>query len=391
MTYQTFRFIVLIGAVFVSGASQGMLLPLISIILEDQGVSSALNGLNTSGLYIGILLASPFIERPMQRFGYKPILIIGLSFVMVSLLLFPTWDNFWFWLVLRMIIGVGDNMMHFAAQVWITVTSPPERKGRHIAFYGLAFGSGFAVGPLLSRLLEINQAIPFFIAGMSCLLFVIPMFFLKNDHPDHYIHSPGQSNKTLLRYVKVIELGWIALITAFAYGFLEASLNGNFPVFALRKGLTVNEISILLPAFVVGSLITQIPLGNLSDRYNRKKLLTILTFIGSLTFASAIFFNASYIGLFMIFLISGMTIGSLFSMGMTYLSDLLPKSLLPVGNILAGIGFGIGSMIGPFIGGFMINLAPNGGPLYSISFVMFITFLSLTFKPLKRQTNIENE
>lgn len=380
MTYYRFRFLILIGAVFVSGASQGMLLPLISIILENQGVSSSLNGLNATGLYIGILLASPFIEKPMQRFGYKPILIIGLSLVTLSLSLFASWENFWFWLILRIIIGVGDNMLNFAAQVWITLMSPKESKGRSIAFYGLAFGLGFAVGPLLSRLLTISYALPFFIAALGCSLFVIPLFFLKNDYPDQYSHDLGSQQKAISRYKKVIKLGWVALITTFAYGFLEASLNGNFPVFALRKGLTINEISILLPSFVVGSLITQIPLGSLSDRLNRKKLLMVLTLIGSVTFASAVFFNTSIIGLLIIFLLSGMTIGSLFSMGMTYLSDLLPTSFLPVGNILAGVAFGIGSMFGPYIGGYMIIWAPTGGCLYSISAVMFLAFLSLLIK-----------
>lgn len=61
--YSKKRFTILVLIVSISGLSQGMLLPLISIIFEHDGVSSALNGLHATGLYIGTLLISPFIEQ----------------------------------------------------------------------------------------------------------------------------------------------------------------------------------------------------------------------------------------------------------------------------------------------------------------------------------------
>ncbi len=82
--------------VSISGFSQGMLLPLISSIFERDGVSSALNGLNATGLYIGTLLVSPFMEAPLRRFGYKPIIVGGGMLVFVSLLLFPLMEKYCF-------------------------------------------------------------------------------------------------------------------------------------------------------------------------------------------------------------------------------------------------------------------------------------------------------
>lgn len=54
-----------------------------------------------------------------------------------------------------------------------------------------------------------------------------------------------------------------------AYGVLEAMLNSNLPVYALRKGWSVADVSFLLPAFAIGGIVTQIPLGILSDKYGR--------------------------------------------------------------------------------------------------------------------------
>ncbi|CAG7913154.1 hypothetical protein SSCS72_00912 [Mammaliicoccus sciuri] len=54
MKNSTFKklFIILSIIVAVSGFSQGMLLPLISVIFERNGISSSMNGLHATSLYI---------------------------------------------------------------------------------------------------------------------------------------------------------------------------------------------------------------------------------------------------------------------------------------------------------------------------------------------------
>src|SRR5690625_501812 len=123
------RFWILIGIVAISGFSQGMLLPLIAIILEQACVSSSVNGIHATALYIGILIASPFMEKPMQKLGFKPIILIGGILVFISLFLFPFWKALWFWFILRMIVGIGDQMIHFGTQTWITTTVSAEARG----------------------------------------------------------------------------------------------------------------------------------------------------------------------------------------------------------------------------------------------------------------------
>ena len=79
-----FTFWIMAG-VAISGLSQGMLLPTIAMIFEQEGVSSSINGIHATALYIGILFISPFLEKPMQRFGMKPIIVIGVFLVIISL------------------------------------------------------------------------------------------------------------------------------------------------------------------------------------------------------------------------------------------------------------------------------------------------------------------
>ncbi|RSK26068.1 MFS transporter [Bacillus sp. HMF5848] len=369
------RFWILVSIVAISGFSQGLLLPLIAIIFETDGINSSLNGLHATGLYIGVLLASPFMEKPLQKFGFKPLIVIGGLLVIISLALFPIWHSILFWYVLRLVIGIGDNMLHFATQTWITSTSPADRRGRNISLYGLSFGIGFALGPMITPLVEINVALPFIVSAIISLAGWLTVFLLKNEMPS--FETEGVSHRSSMgRFKKALQLGWIAFLPPLGYGFLEASLNGNFPVYALRIGLTVEHVAYILPSFVVGSILFQFPLGIISDRIGRRNTLILVLAAGSLSFLLAFFSMDSIVLLLLSFFVAGMFVGSTFSMGISYMADLLPTSLHPAGNLLCGIAFSVGSISGPFIGGLAIQFYRDSFFLI-ICIVLFLIFTAV--------------
>ncbi|AQQ52490.1 MFS transporter [Planococcus lenghuensis] len=368
------RFWILVIIVGISGFSQGMLLPLIAIIFEQDGVSSSLNGLTATGLYIGILAISPFMEPQLRRFGYKPIILAGGGLVILSLFLFPLWKSVLFWFLLRILIGIGDNMLHFSTQTWITSFSPQQSLGRNIAVYGLAFGVGFGVGPLFVPLVEIFEGLPFIISGLLCLAAWSFVFMLGNDFPES-----SSEEITVLGIFKrskaALAVAWVAFLPPLGYGFLEASLNASYPVYALRQSLDVSFVSILLFTFSAGAIITQLPLGTLSDRIGRKRVLLLALGGGTLFFSAAGFAEQQPWLLLVLFAIAGMFVGSTFSLGISYMSDLTPKKLLPTGNLLCGVAFSVGSLLGPFIGGLFIQYAEGVSFLLMIAGMLAVIFL----------------
>jgi Arabinose efflux permease len=375
--YDTFRFSALIGAVLICGTAEGMLLPLIASLLEEKGVPAIVNGAGTIALYIGMLIALPFMEKPMETVGYKTFLVTGLLLITVALFLFPIWFSLWFWFLLRLAVGVGDSMLHFAAQTWITIGSPYNKRGRNIAIYGLAFGFGFAAGPLLVRLLTFGIPVPFLAAGFLCVLFLIPLLFLKNVHPGQASRSDVRPANGLRRYRNTAAAVWSGLIATFGYGFMEASLNNSFPIFALRNGLGMNGVAALLPAFVTGGLITQLPIGMLSDRLGRKTILPVLTFLGAVAFFVSALISVSFTGLFFTFLSAGMLVGSTYSLSMTYVSDMLPRSLIPLGNIQMSLAYSIGCMVGPVFSNMLIGSMRKGNLFFGIAGMLLIIAVSV--------------
>ncbi|WP_101846147.1 MFS transporter [Halobacillus sp. Marseille-P3879] len=382
------RFWILIGLVTISGFSQGMLLPLLAVILEQNGVSSSINGLHATALYIGILISSPFMEKPLQKFGYKPVIIAGGALVFISLAFFPIWQSLWFWFMLRMMIGIGDQILHFGTQTWITATAEEKTRGKSIAYYGLFFSVGFTLGPLMTNLLSISIYLPFVLSAFLSMTVWGLMWWVRNEMPPkEYTTAHGTSS--IKRFGSAVKIGWVAFLPPMTYGFLEATLHGIFPVYGMRIGHEVNLLSFVIPTFAAASLLSQIPLGILSDHFGRKKIVSAVVAGGIAAFTGAAFVESSIIGLFVTFTVGGLCVGSLYSLGISFMTDLLPKDLLPAGNILCGMSFSIGSIGGPFLTGIVIDLFPGVSLFYTIVLLLVTVLVATIFKSLPQSSHVE--
>ncbi|TDL98287.1 MFS transporter [Macrococcus brunensis] len=367
------QFVFILSAVVsISGFSQGMLLPLISFIFERDHVPSIVNGFHATSLYIGVFLTSLFLEGLLRKWGFKPLIITGGVLVCLSFLLFPVLQAMSIWFVLRLIVGVGDNMLHFATQSWLTHVTPRNQLGRALAYYGLSFSLGFMLGPILVPLVNIHESLPFLIsAGLTFIAFSL-VFTLKNSFPEPSEEKVSLSS-TFINFRKVIHTSWIAFLFPMVFGVMESSLNSNFPVFALKHDLSLIDITWILPMFSLGTIIFQVPIGSLSDRMNRSHLMLLLTLIGAGIFLLGDFFIAHHYGMMAIFFIAGVFTGSLYSLGVTYMTELTPRYLLPAGNLMCGIVFSIGSIFGPIIGGTVISVTDNQFFFIAISVLILLT------------------
>ncbi|PYI55630.1 MFS transporter [Paenibacillus flagellatus] len=353
-TFGNASFVTLILVVVVAGSSQGLLLPLLTIWLEQRGVPAELNALNAAALYIGVFGTMFVVERPVRKYGFKPVIVAGISLVTGATMLFSLTDSMIVWFVLRLLVGIGDSALHYASQLWIVSMSPAERRGRNISLYGMAYGVGFALGPLAIGLLRFGEAAPIAVVNVLFVTVLLLALRLRNEKPAGAEERPterGGSN----RFVRVYRLVWFPLLPSFLYGYMEASMNGNFPVYGLRTGLTSGDIAVLLPMIGAGSLILQLPLGIWSDRIGRKPVLLGCGLIGACAFLAVPFAGANVWIVGALFVVAGGAIGSFYSLGLAYAADLLPKAILPTANVLASIHFSIASLIGPNAGGWLLQ------------------------------------
>lgn len=370
------KFIILSVIVAISGFSQGMLLPLIAYIFEHREVDASISGLHASGLYIGVFISSLFIEVPLRKYGYRKLIIAGGLIVSLTLLTFPILDGVVIWFILRLIIGVADNTLHFTSQTWLTDTTPRHKLGRVIAFYGLFFSLGFMLGPKVSELVEISEPLPFLVSGVLTMLAWPLIFLLKGAGEEKPSDNgiPISFFSTLINFKNVLKSSWVVFLFPMMFGVLEGSLHTNFPAYGLRNGMEYSDITWILPAFSLGTILLQIPIGMLGDKIGRPILISALLLLGGGVFIVMEIVEDSLFILVFLFALAGVFLGSMFSLGVTYMTDITPRFNLPAGNLMAGIFFSVGSILGPVIGGALIEL--SDGTMY-FSFFTVIAFILL--------------
>lgn len=375
------NYFILITVIIAAGLSQGLLLPVLSILLEQQGVSSSLNGINAAALYIGSFAMTLVAERVLGAIGFKKLITAGLSLVLVTMLIFPLLSGVKVWFVLRLVVGIGDSAINYAAQLWVLLMTPAEHRGRNLSLYGMSYGLGFSLGPLGISLLRFGQAAPFIIiAGLFLLVLLLVLFKLPDSHPDKEEHTEGQ----VRRFGRSYSLAWYALIPALLYGYMEASLNSNFPVYGLRIGFSTDQIAALLPFAGIGGLLLQLPLGLWSDRYGRKKILILSGAGGGLAFTLLPLTGDRFLLTLLLLMAAGGLVGSFFSLGLSYAADILPRHLLPAANVVSSFHYSIGSIMGPGLGGLLLELGWGGG-IFAVMGGFFILFglAGLLFSPRK--------
>lgn len=391
------RYFVLVFAVIVSGISQALLLSLLAIILERKGLPASANSMNAVAIYLGVLLASPFMEWPVKKVGYKWSLIISLAMMGLGAILFPVWENFLFWMGLRFLIGVGDSLLHFSTQTWILTTTGEADRGMRISFYGFSYGLGFGIGPLGINLYGIHPWFPFLFLFLSYAIVSVLVLPIKNEYPlplrGINVEMPeGEQKREVLfrgkeayrQYAKTLRLGWFTLLPAFLYGYLESTLNNNFPVYALRLGMTPEQISYLLSAFIIGGLLLQIPLGRMSDRFGRRRVLISIFLLGGIFLFILPWWTGTFVPLLLFFFLSGAFVGSSYSLGLAYSADVLPREKIAKANILASLLFGIGSIAGAGANGAILELLPSSLLFYLLGGFYFVGGLVILFHPPKR-------
>ncbi|RNB85886.1 MFS transporter [Brevibacillus fluminis] len=358
-------FIVLVGF---AGVSQGLTLPLLAILLEQQGVSSIANGVNAAAMYIGVMLVSPFLERLLQRLGYRGAIILGLILLISTTVLIPLSSGLVVWFFLRLFMGSGDSLLHYNTQLWLTAIAPPEKRGRMLSIYGLAYGVGFSIGPLGINLLPLGLWVPFVLVSILYTSSFFLLSRLKNVFPE----PMGQQQEGQNRFAYVFRYGWLALIPSFLYGYMESSLNGSFPIFGLRIGLSMETVSILLPSFVLGALILQMPLGAWSDKVGRKKIMMSCAVIGGIAFILFPLAQGSLWMMLMLLVIAGAVVGSFYSLGMAYAADILPSYMVPAVGVIVGVNFSAGSIIAPNLNGVLLGVSP--GLMFTVMGLLLLAF-----------------
>lgn len=169
---------ILFLTVFVDLVGFGIVLPLLPLYADRFGASGTEIGVLVLSYSAAQLLLAPIWGRLSDRFGRRPILIIGLVGSALSYLVFAYAGSLLVLLLSRIMAGVGGANIP-VAQAYIADITPPHRRAGNMGLIGAAFGLGFIFGPAIGGLLApVAPELPGLAAAGLCLSNALLAVFL---------------------------------------------------------------------------------------------------------------------------------------------------------------------------------------------------------------------
>jgi len=137
---------VVFAVVFIDLLGFGIVLPVLPTYAATFGVSPAAIGLLVTSFSLLQLVAVPVWGALSDRYGRRPVLIVGLVGSTASYLLFAFAHSYWVLLASRIVAGAMGATVG-VAQAYIADVTAPERRAHAMGMFGAALAMGFIFGP----------------------------------------------------------------------------------------------------------------------------------------------------------------------------------------------------------------------------------------------------
>ncbi len=174
----------IMAVVLIDMVSIGLIIPVLPILVgtftASQSEQAAWAAVVTIVYGIANFFGSPVLGRLSDRYGRRPVLLIGFTGLALSFFVTGAATALWMLLVVRVFSGAMQANIAVANAYMADIT-PPDQRARSFGKLGAMIGMGFILGPVMGGLLgAIDLHLPFFVAGGLAVLnglygyFVLP-------------------------------------------------------------------------------------------------------------------------------------------------------------------------------------------------------------------------
>lgn len=370
---------VMLANVFATGLTFGIVVPILSVLLEHRGVPTWIIGLNGSMALLASFVIGPFVPAVVARLKPVAAVVAGATVVALGFLLLPAFPDVALWFPIRFLVGCGMTLLWVVSLTWLNVVTREERRGLLMGLNAALLGGGYALGPLLVTQTGIESALPFEIGagliGASALL----LLAARRIAPTLVI--PRTERLKHLRAVLVAAP--VVLAVAFVAGFGETGAGAMIPIYGLRNGLSVNEAVVMVAALTAGGVALQFPVGWLADRIDRRRLLLALIAAG---FAGPVllpFLVQSGAPLWILLFLWGGAVMALYTVGLTILGQRFGSGTMTHANALFVMFYSVGSVAGSSSAGVAMDIwDPHGLPtLLGLGFFLLLAYGLIRGRP----------
>lgn len=353
----------------------GMMITFIGVYLKQMGASNLSIGLINSAFFLGAMASSIFSQKIISSIGHIRSFATFAALMVITFLLHSIFLNELFWGVLRLISGFAFYALLIILESWLNEKSSNEKRGEILAVYTIIFYLSTALGQLI---LSIPATSEYFIFTVGSVLVLLSLIFIAMTKIKEPLLKPFEQYS----FPKLYFIVPLALTGSFIGGFFVGGFFTMVPLYILNLFDSTQMLSIFMAVTILGGLVSQWPIGKLSDKYGRRKLIAFCGFFTA--FVSFLFVILPHFEIlyYILGVLLGVSIFAIYPLSLSRANDVLDenKDIVEISRALL-FTYGLGSFVAPIVIGFGFKFINE-----DIIFLLFVVLgLFLALYSLSRQ------
>ena len=341
----------LLGIVFIM-LGNGMHFTLIGLRGGIEAFSSAELAIVTSGYFVGFLSGARLAPGLIRQVGHVRVFAALGSLMSAGLIAFPLLTEPWAWTILRLLVGFCISGVYVTAESWLNNAATNETRGGVLSAYMMAQTLGIIGAQGLLNLGDAAGAGLFIGASILVSLSLTPILLAATPVPAAAVTRPMG--------LKALYAGSpLGTVGIFLLGGVYATQSGMGAVFATQIGMSAAQVSLFVAMLFAGALVLQYPIGWLSDRMDRRRLILGSAVLGAAACGLGWATEGDLWALMASAFLAGGVTTPLYALLLAYTNDALDAEDMPAASGGLVFTFGLGAIAGPLIAGWAMQ---GGGP-----------------------------
>jgi MFS family permease len=259
---------ILMSVAFVDMLGFAMIFPLLPFYALRLGGQAWIVGPLVASFSVAQLASAPLWGRVSDRYGRRPVMLIGLASAGLAYLIFGFASTIWLLFASRVVQGLGGGTTG-VVQAYVSDATDPAQRARGLGWLSASTNAGVMIGPAIGSLASHwGPAAPGIVASGLCALNVLFAWaYLPESRPAGARGAKTSIRAALLRVVRhpaapQPRLIWIYAVGMGAFASLSAVvalyLKFRFGITAQTIGyffLYMGALSVVLRAVIIGWLV----------------------------------------------------------------------------------------------------------------------------------------
>ncbi len=346
------------GFIMLAHALQGTLLNINAVLFNFTDFEI---GYVFSGYFLGYLFSSIQCPKLIKNVGHIRVFAAFASLGSIAILLHWVIVNPIAWLAFRMITGFSFAAIYIVCESWLNDRADNNSRGQLIGFYMIVLYFSTSAGVMLINLSPTSEAYLYILTSLLISFALVPILLTKKDAPNFYTPK-------LISLKELFQKSPMAFVGSFAIGLIYSALFGLMGVFGAKLGLSVFEISILVFVNTFIGAIFQYPIGKISDKFDRRRILLILNIVAIVSLIFAYLFSSSSFIMLLVFIgVHSAVSLPYYAVIISHMNDFLEKDEIVSGSSTLTLVNALGMVLGPMVAsGFMAYFGAYGYFVYMI-------------------------